>query len=88
MFLLCLKIFFARILDVTLGTIKTVHIVNGNKLKSTIIAFFEVLIWFDIARTALNTDVDSIIIPIVYSAGYATGTYIGMLINSNLKKKV
>ena len=37
MFLLCLKIFFARILDVTLGTIKTVHIVNGNKLKSTII---------------------------------------------------
>lgn len=88
MFLLCLKIFFARILDVTLGTIKTVNIVNGNKIKSTIIAFFEVLIWFDIARTSLNTNVDSIIIPIVYSLGYATGTYIGMFINSRLRNKL
>lgn len=88
MFLLCLKIFFARILDVTLGTIKTVYIVNGNKIKSTIIAFFEVLIWFDIARTSLNTNIDSIIIPIVYSLGYATGTYIGMFINSKLRNKL
>lgn len=88
MFLLCLKIFFARILDVTLGTIKTVNIVNGNKIKSTIIAFFEVLIWFDIARTSLNTNIDSIIIPIVYSLGYATGTYIGMFINSRLRNKL
>ncbi len=82
--LLCLEIFFARILDVSLGTIKTFYIVKEKKLTASIIAFFEVLIWFLIAREALNTNINSIIIPIVYSLGFASGTYIGILLSSKL----
>lgn len=82
--LLCLEIFFARILDVSLGTIKTFYIVREKKLIASIIAFFEVLIWFLVAREALNTDITSIIIPIVYSLGFASGTYIGILLSSKL----
>ncbi len=81
-FYLCLKIFFARILDVSLGTIKTIYIVKEKRLISSIISFIEVLIWFLIAREALNTDLDSLLIPIVYSLGYATGTYIGIFLSS------
>lgn len=83
---LCIKIFFARILDVSLGTIKTVFIVKEKRLISTIISFFEVLIWFEVARTALNTEITSILIPISYALGYATGTYIGTFINTNFIK--
>lgn len=83
MILLCLKIFFARIIDVSLGTIRTVLVVRGRKNSAALIAFVEVLIWFLIAREALTTDVTSWLIPICYAGGYATGTYIGGYITVN-----
>ena len=46
MFIICLKIFLARIVDVSLGTIRTVLVVKGKNLTPAIVAFFEVLIWF------------------------------------------
>ena len=67
----------ARILDVSLGTIRTIIMVKGNSLKCAFIAFFEVFVWFIVAREALNTEHISLWITISYSAGYATGTYIG-----------
>lgn len=84
MLLLCIKIFFARIVDVTFGTIRTVLVVRGRRFTPAIIAFFEVLIWFLVAREALTTDIKSIIIPICYAGGYATGTFIGGYISNNL----
>lgn len=86
LFYLCLKIFGARIIDVSMNTIRTVYIVKGKRLISTIIAFFEVLIWFEVARTALNTEINSFVIPISYAGGYATGTYIGTLISTKFIK--
>ena len=83
LFLLCLKIFFARIMDVSLGTLRTVFTVKGKTLTSGIIAFFEVFIWFIIAREALNTDIKSIWIVISYAGGYATGTIIGTFVANN-----
>lgn len=88
MIFLCLKIFFARIIDVTLGTIRTVLVVKGRKFSPALIAFFEVLIWFVIAREALTTEITSILIPIFYAAGYATGTYIGGFISNNYVKSL
>ena len=67
----------ARILDVSLATIRTIIMVKGNSLKCAFIAFFEVFVWFIVAREALNTEHISLWIAISYSAGYATGTYIG-----------
>lgn len=67
----------ARILDVSLGTIRTIIMVKGNSIKCAFIAFFEVMVWFIVAREALNTEHTSLWIAISYSAGYATGTYIG-----------
>lgn len=75
--LLCLKIFFARILDVSMGTIRTIYTVKGKTIIAGIIAFFEVSIWFIIVREALNTEMNSIWIMTSYAGGYATGTIIG-----------
>lgn len=83
MLIMCIKIFLARIVDVSMGTIRTVLVVKGRRLTPAIVAFFEVLIWFVVAREALNTSIDSILIPIFYSAGYAVGTYIGGFISNN-----
>lgn len=83
MILTCLKIFLARIVDVSLGTIRTVLVVKGKNITPAIVAFFEVLIWFFAAREALNGEFNSILIPIFYAGGYATGTYVGTYISNN-----
>lgn len=88
MVLMCLKIFLARIIDVTLGTVRTVLVVRGRKSTAALIAFVEVLIWFLIAREALTTDATSWLIPICYAGGYATGTYIGSYITVNFMESL
>lgn len=77
MLLLCIKIFFVRIIDVTLGTIRTMFTVKGKRLIAASFGFVEVLIWFLIVREALQTDDHSIFVAISYALGFATGTYIG-----------
>lgn len=83
MFYMCLKIFLARITDVSLGTIRTVLVVRGKRIIPSVIAFFETLVWFLVAREALNTSLNSWLIPIFYSLGYALGTFIGGYISNN-----
>ena len=87
LFLLCLKIFFGRIADVTLGTIRTVQTVKGRTLIAGIIAFFEVIIWFVIVREAINTNINNIFIPISYAGGYAIGTFLGASISDKIINK-
>lgn len=88
MIALCLQIYFARILDVTLSTIRTFYTLKGKTIFSSILSFFEVLVWFLVARQALNVDLDSLWIPISYSLGYATGILIGSFITNNFIKGI
>ena len=81
LFLTIFKIFFARIIDVSLGTFRTILTVKGKILIPTIIAFFEVLIWFYVAMEALLVDESKIIIAVSYSLGYAKGNLIGSIIS-------
>ena len=82
--LLCIKIFFVRIIDVSLGTLRTIITVKGKALYASIIGFLEVFVWFLIVREALNTNITSIWIATSYSLGFATGTYIGSLLSNKL----
>ena len=84
MFILCLKIFFVRILDVSLGTIRTMFVVKGKKLVSSLIGFIEILVWFLVVKEALQTESNSIFIAISYSLGFATGNYVGALLSDKL----
>ena len=81
LFLLCLKIFGARILDVSLGRLRMMITVKGKNLYASLVGFFEIFVWFIVVREALNTDETSIWIAIAYALGFATGTYIGGLLS-------
>ena len=79
--ILCITIFFVRIIDTSLATIRTVMVVKDKTKLAFILAFFEVFVWFLIVREALNTDANNVIlIAISYSLGYATGVWVGMKI--------
>lgn len=80
MLVFCIIVFFSRIVDVSLATIRTIITVRGQRIRSALIGFFEVLVWFLVVREALNTEERSIFIAISFAAGYATGTFIGGII--------
>lgn len=84
----CFTIFFARIIDVSISTFRTLIMVKKKSFIIPVLAFCEVFIWFMAARKALNTNIDSILIPICYSLGYATGTYIGGWLSRRIIKNV
>ncbi len=86
-FTLCIKVFLVRILDVSLGTIRTVFTVKDKIVRASVIGFFEVLVWFLVVKDALNSDVNSIWIAVSYAMGFATGTYIGGLLSRFFTKK-
>ena len=84
--LLCIKVFCVRILDVSLGTTRTIVMVKGKTTLASIIGFFEVLIWFLVVKEALNTDINSIWIAVAYAGGFATGTFVGGFLSNKFIK--
>jgi uncharacterized protein YebE (UPF0316 family) len=76
-------IFVARISDVTIGTIRIVMVAKGQKNIAPLLGFFEVLIWL-IAISKIIENLDNWVCYIAYGAGFATGNYIGMIIEERL----
>lgn len=92
-FLMCIKIFGARLIDVSLGTFRTINTVKGKDFVAALIGLIEITVWFLIVKEALNTDNNSIWIVISYALGFSVGTYIGgkiskKFIKSNLEVQV
>lgn len=93
MLFLCLKIFFARLIDVSLGTFRTINTVKGKDLYASLIGIVEITVWFLVVKEALNTDNSSYFIVISYALGFSVGTYIGgkiskLFIKSNLECQI
>lgn len=81
--ILPLLIFFARICDVTLGTIRVIFISKGFKYIAPCIGFFEVIIWLLAIGQVMN-NITNVASYIAYGAGFATGTFVGMAIEEKL----
>lgn len=88
MLLTCIKIFFARILDVTIGTFRTLSMVKGKLTLTTILSFLEASIWFFIAREALIIKENTFIIGICYALGFTAGTIIGSFASKRWIKSI
>ena len=63
--LLPLMIFFARIMDVTVGTIRIVMVSKGKKNIAPILGFFEVFIWI-LAMSKIVQNLDNWVCYIFY----------------------
>lgn len=78
-----LVIFFARILDVSIGTIRIILISRGYRLVAPLLGFFEVIIWL-VAITEAMKNLHGPWSYFVYGAGFATGNYVGMLLEEKI----
>ena len=81
--LLTLLIFSARILDVSLGTVRTIVVFRGHRLLAAVIGFFEITIWVIAAGQVLH-NLDEWYLIVAYAAGFGTGNYVGIWLESKL----
>jgi uncharacterized protein YebE (UPF0316 family) len=81
--LLPLLIFLARICDQSIGTLRVVFVSKGHKNIAPILGFFETLIWILVVRQII-TDISNPLCFVAYAAGFATGNYIGLIIEEKL----
>ena len=81
--LLVVAIFFARILDVSLGTVRTILVFRGHAYVAALIGFIEVLVWITAAGQVL-ADLSAWYLAVAYAAGFATGNVIGIWVEARL----
>ena len=78
-----LLIFFARIGDVSIGTVRLIFIARGVRTLAVVLGFFEVLIWV-IAVSAVLVHLNNWINILAYAGGFAAGNAIGLWIEGRL----
>ena len=78
-----LLIFLARVLDVSLGTMRIVFVSRGLKYLAPVVGFFEVIIWL-LAIRAIMQNLNNVVCYIAYGAGFAMGTFVGLYIEKRL----
>ncbi len=76
-------IFLFRIIDVSLGTMRVIFISKGFRMLAPVLGFFEVLIWLAAIQNIFQ-NVTNVIYYVAYAGGFASGTYMGMLIEEKL----
>lgn len=81
--LLPLLIFFARICDVSINTIRIIYMLGGRRVTSTVLGFFEAFIWLMAIRQIFQ-HLDNWICYVAYPAGFATGIFAGMIIEEKI----
>jgi len=78
-----LFIFVARVVDVSLGTMRIVFTSRGKYLLAPILGFVEVFIWI-VAVSQLVRNIHSLVAYLAYAAGFALGTFLGLQIERRL----
>ncbi len=81
--ILPLLIFFARIADVSLQTLRIIFTSRDRINLAPIIGFFEVFIWL-LAIGQIFHNITNILYYFAYAAGFATGNYSGIYIERKL----
>lgn len=78
-----LLICLARIVDVSLGTLRIILVSKGAKRIAPVLGFFEILIWL-LAIGQVMQNLNNIINYFAYALGFALGNYIGIIIEKKL----
>lgn len=82
--ILYIIIFCAKIIEVSISTIRLVYINKGERVKGAILGFVEILIWLIVVSSVLNNITADPIKVFIYAAAFSLGNYIGVTIESKI----
>ena len=74
----------AKIVEITIQSLKTCMMVKGQRLKAAGLGFIECTIWGLVISTIIGTLGDNIFLLLFYCVGYATGLFLGSTIENKI----
>ncbi len=77
-------IFFGKIIEVSVSTVRLVLIARGERLIGSIVAFFEIILWLIISGTVLSGFQNDWIKILVFGAAFSVGNYVGSWMENKL----
>ena len=80
----CLIVCAAKIIEITIQSLKTCMMVKGQRLKAAGLGFVECIIWGLVISTIIGTLGDNLFLLLFYCVGYATGLFLGSTIESKI----
>ena len=80
----CLIVCAAKIIEISIQSLKTCMMVKGQRLKAAGLGFVECTIWGLVISTIIGTLGDNIFLLLFYCVGYATGLFLGSTIESKI----
>ena len=80
----CFIVCLAKIIEITIQSLKTCMMVKGERLKAAGLGFIECTIWGLAISTIIGTLGDNLFLLAFYCVGYATGLFLG----STLENKI
>ena len=80
----CLIVCAAKIVEITIQSLKTCMMVKGQRLKAAMLGFVECMIWGLVISTIISTLGDNLFLLLFYCVGYATGLFLGSTIEGKI----
>ena len=82
--LVCFLVCGAKIVEITIQSLKTCMMVKGQRLKAAGLGFVECIIWGLVISTIIGTLGDNLFLLLFYCVGYATGLFLGSTIENKI----
>lgn len=82
--LVCLLVCAAKIIEITIQSLKTCMMVKGQRLKAAGLGFVECAIWGLVISTLIGSLGDNLLLLVFYCIGYATGLFLGSTLESKI----
>ena len=80
----CLLVCCAKIVEITIQSLKTCMMVKGQRLKAAGLGFLECSIWGLVISTIIGTLGDNLFLLLFYCVGYATGLFLGSTLEGKI----
>ena len=80
----CIIICLAKIVEISIQSLKTCMMVKGQRLKAAGLGFLECTIWGLVISTMITTLGDNLLLLLFYCIGYASGLFIGSSIEGKI----
>ncbi len=80
----CFLVCAAKIIEITIQSLKTCMMVKGQRLKAALLGFTECAIWGLVVSTIIGTLGDNLFLLAFYCLGYATGLFLGSTLEGKI----
>lgn len=80
----CFLVFAAKIVEITIQSLKTCMMVKGQRLKAAGLGLLECVVWGLVVSSIISTLGDNPLLLLFYSLGYASGMFLGATIENKI----